>query len=184
MVRTGKLEGFSKYDIYEDGRVYSHYRGRFLKPAINGRYQGYAKVTLMGDDPTVAKIFGVHQLVLRVFVGDAPPGMETHHKDHNKLNNHLDNLEWITHSENIQRSFTDNGREGYWKGKERQKFSYETIKKMSMAKEKTVLACRGDEKLEFDSVERFLDHFGTYRRRFNRCLNEGKLLDGWQISLK
>jgi hypothetical protein len=35
------------------------------------------------------------------FVGEIPKGQEIHHKDHNKLNNSLDNLELVTHRENI-----------------------------------------------------------------------------------
>lgn len=38
------------------------------------------------------------------FVGPVD-GKEVHHKDNDRTNNHLDNLEWVTHHENIQHGF-------------------------------------------------------------------------------
>jgi len=179
MVRKGKLSGYSMYDIYEDGRVFSHYKGRFLKPTVKQVYYYYARV-LLKSDLGYYHVFLIHRLVLTIFVCPAPAGMECHHKDHNKLNNRLDNLEWVTHSENILRSYNerDGGRSPGFK------HDLETIRRMSMAKEKPVSACMGGEELEFGSVSRLLDHFGMCRRRFNRLLKEGKLIDGWKISFK
>lgn len=43
----------------------------------------------------------IHKLVLDTFVGIRPEGCTCNHKDGNKDNNKLDNLEWIIHIENI-----------------------------------------------------------------------------------
>ena len=43
-----------------------------------------------------------HIVVARAFLGPCPPGKELHHKDHNKENASLDNLEYVTHAENIK----------------------------------------------------------------------------------
>ena len=43
----------------------------------------------------------VHKLVLETFVGKCPEGMECCHNDGNSLNNHLSNLRWDTHTNNI-----------------------------------------------------------------------------------
>jgi hypothetical protein len=42
----------------------------------------------------------VHRLVWRAFKGPIPERMEINHKDGNKINNHLDNLEVCTHRQN------------------------------------------------------------------------------------
>jgi hypothetical protein len=45
----------------------------------------------------------VHRLVLEVFVSPCPPGMEAcHDPDRDRANNHLTNLRWDTHKENVQ----------------------------------------------------------------------------------
>lgn len=57
---------------------------------------GYAVVTLYLEG--VPKTLKIHRIVLESFTGTT--GQTVNHKDCNKLNNHLDNLEWATISEN------------------------------------------------------------------------------------
>lgn len=48
------------------------------------------------------KAFNVHRLVALAFIGNPPDGMNTcNHKDANKQNNHVENLEWTTHQLNL-----------------------------------------------------------------------------------
>lgn len=42
----------------------------------------------------------VHFLVCQAFHGPRPDGFEVNHKDGDRTNNRVDNLEWVTHSEN------------------------------------------------------------------------------------
>jgi hypothetical protein len=44
----------------------------------------------------------VHRLVIETFFGPCPDGYECHHIDGDKLNNRLDNLEWISKLEHIK----------------------------------------------------------------------------------
>lgn len=43
----------------------------------------------------------VHRLVLELFVGPCPEGMECCHNDGNPENNHVSNLRWSTHRDNL-----------------------------------------------------------------------------------
>ena len=63
--------------------------------------EGYAFVGLygVGGKP---KYRMVHRLVAQAFVPNLLGKPEVNHKDGNKLNNHADNLEWATRSENAQ----------------------------------------------------------------------------------
>lgn len=43
----------------------------------------------------------IHTLVMMTYVGPRPDGMEINHIDENKANNRLENLEYVTHKENM-----------------------------------------------------------------------------------
>ena len=60
----------------------------------NGR--GYLRVMVAG------KMRCVHVLVAETFLGKRPAGMEINHKDGNKYNNALSNLEFVTRQENMR----------------------------------------------------------------------------------
>jgi len=79
----------------------------------------------------------VHRLVYETFVGAIPNGYEINHKDGNKVNNELSNLELCTHKDNIIHSYkvlkrkTLRGKDHWNYGKT---FSNDTKQKMSEAK--------------------------------------------------
>lgn len=62
--------------------------------------RGYASVALHADGKL--KRCRVHRLVLSAFVGQCPRGYEVNHMDGNKSNNHLSNLEYVNHSDNLK----------------------------------------------------------------------------------
>lgn len=75
-------------------------RGKILKPRTqNG---GYLIVWLSRNGKSIAKT--VHRLVAITFIGYIK-GMDINHKDGNKQNNKLENLEWVTRSENIKHDY-------------------------------------------------------------------------------
>ena|SRR6056297_1976428 len=130
------------YYVYEDGSVYSLRKERFLKPQLNSC--GYVLYHLTQDKPykgKKTKIFSAHRLVLISFEGYSTDKKkkEVNHIDGNKLNNHLSNLEWVTHSENILKSFETGRRHSYWLNKTKPPHSLETRIKMSNAKKKRVV---------------------------------------------
>lgn len=47
----------------------------------------------------------VHRLVAKTFIPNLENKKEVNHKDGNGLNNNLDNLEWVTNSENQKHSY-------------------------------------------------------------------------------
>lgn len=69
----------------------------FLNLILNNR--GYLTVNLCRDGKQITK--GVHSLVLEVFVGPRPKGYECCHYDGCRTNNHLENLRWDTHLNNM-----------------------------------------------------------------------------------
>ena len=88
--------------INQFGHKRNYYRimqGKILKPRKqNG---GYLLVWLCKDGES--KAYTVHRLVAKCFV--AGNGTDVNHKDGNKENNRADNLEWVTHVENIKHAY-------------------------------------------------------------------------------
>ena len=90
-----------EYKISNLGRVWSIRRNRFLKERISNC--GYARVALAKNG--TYKHLSIHRLVALAFIPNPENKPEVNHKDGNKLNNHVDNLEWNTSSENQKHAF-------------------------------------------------------------------------------
>lgn len=117
------VEGFPAYEIHEDGKLFSKYTGRFLKPFKVGRkrypYLAY-KLCQNGEEKT----FQAHRLVAKAFVPN-PKGLETvNHIDGDRFNNHKDNLEWMTQQENKSSAFTLGISEAWWVGEKHPRSSF------------------------------------------------------------
>ncbi len=89
------------YLIDKSGRVFTTKRNRFMDPGVGSN--GYVNVRIrLGGGKYVMKL--VHVLVMEAFVGPSN-GMDVNHKDGDKSNNNLGNLEYSTRSENIKHSY-------------------------------------------------------------------------------
>ena len=103
----GRVRRIAGETIYKDGRV-AHFRQTILKPSIFKK--GYLMVYLSKN--SIKKTKQVHRIVADAFIPN-PENKETvNHKDCNKLNNEVLNLEWLTNVENIKHS-VENGRYKY-----------------------------------------------------------------------
>lgn len=91
--------GYEEYQIDTDGIIYSK-NGKPLKYSIN--HNGYCIVNLIVNHKR--KGFGVHTLVATQFISKNIDKTQVNHKDGNKTNNCVDNLEWVTPVENMQHS--------------------------------------------------------------------------------
>ena len=89
------IKGYENYKITKDGKVYGR-GGKELKQSISNR--NYKRVGLCKNSKI--KQFGVHRLVAMAFITNHENKSQVNHKDGNKHNNHCDNLEWVTPSEN------------------------------------------------------------------------------------
>lgn len=82
------------YEVKECGCVFN-ILGKQIRPSKVGK--GYAKVSFQTGK--TKKDWLVHRLVLIKFKG-LEEGKQCSHLDGNKLNNHINNLKWVTQKEN------------------------------------------------------------------------------------
>lgn len=76
---------------------------------------GYLQVSIKELDRGRHITVVVHKLVALAFLGERPVGYQINHKDGDKLNNKVDNLEWVTPSGNMRHA-VKNGLISYRKG--------------------------------------------------------------------
>jgi hypothetical protein len=109
------IKGFEgRYMVSNHGRVksmnYNKQKGneRVLVPLIDT--EGYLRVKFN------YKAYKIHRLVASEFLGDAT-NLVVNHKDFNKQNNHVDNLEIITGFENSMHYYLDKNKKGGFSSK-------------------------------------------------------------------
>lgn len=97
-----------KYSITKSGKVFSHPKG--FKGHKNGMWMkimidkkgsvNYPYVRLFKNKKNHKRF--IHRLLAYIFIPNPKNKREVNHIDGNKLNYSLNNLEWVTHKENIQ----------------------------------------------------------------------------------
>lgn len=115
--RWKKVSGFGDiYFISSNGRVFVETCKRFLS---NGRSRifgerylssnpkkGYPWVILCHPETRMRRNVPIHILVAEEFLGKYPtPEYEVNHKDGNKKNSSVSNLEWVTHKDNCLHAY-------------------------------------------------------------------------------
>lgn len=98
------IDGFHNlYEISNKGRIRSC---KIINAHKNDR--GYIRIALSKEDGA-RRTYAVHRLVISSFISAAPcETSQVNHKDGNKDNNNIENLEWLTPAENIRHAFENN----------------------------------------------------------------------------
>lgn len=109
----GRIRSLDRWVNSKNGSK-SFVKGKILKPHL--RYNGYQQVHLYKNGK--GKMLYVHRLVYEAFIGEIPKGMQVNHKDENKQNNILSNIDtlmtckeninWGTRNKRSSKSLTNN----------------------------------------------------------------------------
>jgi hypothetical protein len=96
-----EIPGFPGYEINAMGIVFSNITKREIRGQVSAK--GYRSHCLsLNKKP---KVMRTHRLVAMTFIGPPPSAKhQVNHKDGDKLNNFVDNLEWVTAKQNIDHS--------------------------------------------------------------------------------
>lgn len=100
MLKIKDIQNFEDYTISVDGKIFSKRKNKYLKQTINKN--GYCKVTLQKDKNK--KMFSVHRLVANAFIPNCYNLPQVNHINGNKQDNRVENLEWVTAKENMNKA--------------------------------------------------------------------------------
>lgn len=92
------IPNYSNYQIDDEGNVYNTKTKIMLKGSIGEN--GYKYYRLSKNNKK--KMFYAHRLVAEAFIDNPNNLPVVNHIDGNKLNNKVDNLEWVSYSENTK----------------------------------------------------------------------------------
>jgi hypothetical protein len=162
------------YRIEEDGAVWSYLKNRYLKPTPN--YVGYYYVAIA--KPRLG-LTAIHRLVACKYIGQCPEGLETSHKDGKKENNHWTNLEYISHRDNVMKSYREHGRISY--GPKGHCHSWETKQLMALRKNKPVCSSDGG---VWDSIQACADSLGIDRKAVYNSIRWQRPIRKFNIQLR
>lgn len=130
------------YEVSNLGRVKSlsfrNSRGTFKRDLImkSENCHGYKRLSLSTND--VQKGFSVHRLVSQAFISNPDNKTQINHKDYDKTNNHVENLEWCTAKENTRHAVAG-GRKGDNRGEKhgQSELTEAQVKRIRLMKEIT-----------------------------------------------
>jgi hypothetical protein len=109
MIQWRLVVGNKDYAVSDSGRVIRWRPGKPTLPLSElvpfKTSKGYLRVDIKYAGKRCVR--RVHALVCEAFIGDRPEGHEINHKDGNKENNSLDNLEYCTSSQNARHAFAN-----------------------------------------------------------------------------
>ena len=180
------------YEVSNDGRIRSKERvvkhprlksvkrkGGFMKLYKNKR-NGYVYVQLCRDGKAIA--YRVHRLVLEAFSSTDNKGLQCNHINGVKHDNRVENLEWVSQSENMQHAFREGLQKVTWglkviclnDGKVYESATAAAVENSGIKGESIARVCRGERSHYKGKVFAFWDDYinhsipeykGKYKRR-------------------
>lgn len=166
----GEIRSIDRAVIYEcESSVRSMIkRGKLISQTADK--SGYLHVGLTLND--VTKLCSVHRLVAQTFIPNPENKPQVNHIDGNTSNNSVENLEWVTRSENMQHAKNT----GLWDPKY---CGYRS----TLATGKPVI-CINDNNREFSSISAASRYYGMDGDMVKRSAMLNKPTKGWYFKFK
>ena len=98
------IEGFENYMVSSLGRFYSKKRDKIMKPTPDNK--GYLRISFYEYGKSHTK--KVHRLVAEAFIENPNNLPQVNHKNEDKLDNRVENLEWVDNGENQKHAIEHN----------------------------------------------------------------------------
>jgi len=96
----------TNYYVTEEGNVYSNKSGELKKMATTINNKGYVCTSISIDGKKITK--KVHRMILETFKPTDDKTLQCNHINGIKTDNNIENLEWVTSSQNMKHAFDNN----------------------------------------------------------------------------
>ena len=117
MCREKQID-YSKYKIFENGKIFSNTKNKFI--AVNNKTNGYVYNNLILTNGK-KESFGRHRVIWYYFNGNIPKGYDIDHINGDKTDNRIENLRCVTRKENMNNPITKEKMINIWSNLERNK---------------------------------------------------------------
>lgn len=114
------VPGSKGYSVSTHGRIRHDASGKLLNPTVNNIGYMYVGGHAAGTKNSV----GVHRVVAMAFVPNPEGKPDVNHKNSIKTDNRAENLEWLTHKENIMHAV----KAGRWRGGSKKHLTTDQVK--------------------------------------------------------
>ena len=102
----GKVKSLDRTILYRRLESRNKFRrelnGRILKPYFRGSRASYYSVTIGVKESGASRKMDIHRLVAKAFIPNPKNKPQVNHKNGNKTDNRVVNLEWVTEKENME----------------------------------------------------------------------------------
>lgn len=109
-MQAKKINGFEEYRIDKNGNIFAYkqlrsftkgYYYKWVALHPSNVFGGYSQIQLRKHPGAKYKTYLVHRLVALTYIKNPANKPQVNHIDGNKHNNKINNLEWVTASENM-----------------------------------------------------------------------------------
>lgn len=98
-----KIKNYENYSVSNDGLIKNNKKNIILKQYLKEKYP-YVRLYKDGKPKKIL----THIIVLDSFIGEKPKNFQCNHKNCNKFDNKINNLEYLTASENMKHAYENN----------------------------------------------------------------------------
>lgn len=158
----GRVKSLDRYIEEHNGKKQFR-KGQIIKPRLNKN--GYLQLAL--NKNAKRKMVYVHILIAETFLDNYKKLETVNHKDGNKLNNNIDNLEWSSYSNNNQHSYDELHRPAAREG--------------AKPKKVYIIDTYDNSVKWFNSIKETTDNIGLSHTQINRYIHSDKKWKGRYI---